>query len=149
MAKNTNKLNLPGTIYLNKKRWWWKVQLPGEDIPKAYPLKPVGAKFATTDRNVAIECAKTIWAKAIFDSDQENDGHINNIAELSQAYLCYAKHYYTCGNGHEVSQIEYALRPMINHFASLPIEKFGPLKLKEVREYMRRNIILPKNWAYD
>ena len=35
---------LPGTIYLNKNRYWWKVQLPGEDRPVARPVKPVGAK---------------------------------------------------------------------------------------------------------
>ena len=139
MAKNTKKLNLPGTIYRNKKRWWWKVQLPKEDKPKARPLKPVGAKFATTDRNVAIECAKDIWAKAIFDSDQVTGSHISNIAELAQAYLHYVKNYYTCSNGHEAEQIEYALRPVINYFASLPIDEFGPLKLKEVREYMIKN----------
>ncbi len=38
--------DLPGTIYLNKKRYWWKVRLPGEEKSKARPLTPVGRRYA-------------------------------------------------------------------------------------------------------
>ena len=64
MAKKTTaaKTSVPGTIYLNKKRYWWKVQLPGEATPKARPLKPVGAKFATTDYSVACQVAGNLCA---------------------------------------------------------------------------------------
>ncbi len=34
---------VPGTVYLNKNRYWWKVKLPGEPKIKARPLRPVGA----------------------------------------------------------------------------------------------------------
>jgi hypothetical protein len=46
MAKQHNN-GVPGNIYLNKKRWWWKVRLPGEDKPKARPLIPEGGTIAT------------------------------------------------------------------------------------------------------
>ena len=59
MARKTRNqkrsADLPGTIYLNKNRWWWKVQLPGEDKIKARPLKPIGSRYATTDYAVAVE----------------------------------------------------------------------------------------------
>jgi len=139
MAKNTKKFNLPGTIYLNKNRWWWKVQLPGEDKPKALPLKPVGSKFATTDRNIAVECAKAIWAKAIFKSEQKHNGDINSIAELVKAYLDYTKEYYIDAEGiptGEYNHIRYSLNPLIDCFATLAIDEFGPLKLEYVRQHM-------------
>ena len=60
---------LGGTIYLNKSRYWWKVQLPGEEKAKARPLKSVGSKFATNDCNVAIEVAKMIWEQAVFSTE--------------------------------------------------------------------------------
>lgn len=139
MAKNTKKLNLPGTIYLNKKRWWWKVQLPGEDKPKAHPLKPVGAKFATIDKNVAIECARFLLAKAIFESEQKISSRVDTIAALAKIYLEHTDNYYVDVNGlptGESRQIRYSLKPLVDNFAALPIDEFGPLKLMEVREYM-------------
>ncbi len=44
MARKTTKAknSVPGTIYLNKKRYWWKVQLPGEarlNIGYALPFR--------------------------------------------------------------------------------------------------------------
>ncbi|MHC4334567.1 MAG: hypothetical protein ACYSUV_12580 [Planctomycetota bacterium] len=55
MAIKSRKTRLPGSIYQNKNRWWWKIKLPGEEKMRARPLRPVGPKFATTDRNVAQE----------------------------------------------------------------------------------------------
>ena len=37
MAK-AKKSNLPGSIYKNGRRWWWKVRLPGEEKTAARPL---------------------------------------------------------------------------------------------------------------
>jgi hypothetical protein len=78
--------HIPGTIYLNKNRYWWKVQLPGEDTPKARPLKPVGSQYATTDRLAAIECAKTILQNHLFQKEIPVQGEIRTISELVRAY---------------------------------------------------------------
>ena len=82
MAKN-RKHNLPGTIYKNKNRWWWKVKLPGEDKSKARPLKPVGSSMATKDYNVAVECAKMMLSQTVFKTQQKSNGLASTIAELA------------------------------------------------------------------
>ena len=86
-----NKSKLPGTIYLNKNRYWWKVQLPGEEKIKARPLKPIGSKFATTDINVAVEIAKNLYETAIYNAGSQGQDAFNQpidtIAALSKAYL--------------------------------------------------------------
>lgn len=57
--------HLPGSLYQRNRRWWWKVQLPGEDKPKARPLKPIGSRYAMTDYAVVAECAKHGTAKRL------------------------------------------------------------------------------------
>ena len=59
-TKKTIRTALPGSIYLNRNRYWWKVQLPGETKAKARPLRVIGSKFATTDYSVAVEVASNI-----------------------------------------------------------------------------------------
>lgn len=90
MHRNTktvhDKNSLPGTIYARNGRYWWKVQLPGEDKPIARPLKNIGAKFATTDRLAAIECAKTILQKHLYQNQIPVQGEIRTIADLARAY---------------------------------------------------------------
>jgi hypothetical protein len=66
MAKKSKQVKLPGTIYLNKNRYWWKVQLPGEAKTKARSLKPVGAKYATKDIGVAREVAANMLHQAMY-----------------------------------------------------------------------------------
>ena len=138
-GKKTTNSSLPGSIYLNKNRYWWKVQLPGEPSPKARPLTPVGARYATTDYSVAIEVAKALLEKHLFETEQNCKGEIINIASLVRAYLEYAKEYYVDSEGNptkEPGNIRYSVRPLVDMFANLPIEEFGPLRLKEVREKM-------------
>ncbi len=71
MAKTNSKqerFNLPGTIYTRNGRYWWKVQLPGEDKQVARPLKNIGAKFATTDYSSAVELAKNLYQQSIYSN---------------------------------------------------------------------------------
>lgn len=140
MARITHsrKVKLPGSIYKNKNRWWWSVKLPAEDKIRARPLKPVGARFATTDRNVAEEVAREMWQRALFQSNSPTTD-TSNIAGLVRAYLKYAEGYYR-GPDHkptrEPENIRYAVMPLVEHCPALPAEEFGPLKLKEVRKEM-------------
>ncbi|MHC4741060.1 MAG: tyrosine-type recombinase/integrase [Planctomycetota bacterium] len=129
---------IPGTIYLNKNRWWWKVKLPGEDKPIARPLRPIGSKYATTDRSVADEVARQMWDRAVFQSERPAKD-VHTAAELVQAYLEYAKDYYRRPDGkttREPENIRYAVVLLVEHCPTLPAEEFGPLKLKYVRELM-------------
>ncbi|MHC4431815.1 MAG: hypothetical protein ACYTBS_08245, partial [Planctomycetota bacterium] len=81
--RSPKEAKLPGTIYLNKNRYWWKVKLPGEAKIKARPLRPVGAKFATKDIGVARELATNLLHQALFYSQTEGclqcDGSVMSI----------------------------------------------------------------------
>lgn len=137
--KNVGNCNLPGSIYLNKNRYWWKVQLPGETAAKARPLKPIGAKFATTDHSIAVEAAKGMLEKHLFETCQKSQEEILGIASLVRAYMDYANGYYVDSEGNPTSEpvsIKYALKPLVELFPNLPIEEFGPLRLKEVCQKM-------------
>ena len=59
--------DLPGSLYQRNGRYWWKVQLPGDEKQKARPLKPIGSRYATSNYDVACEVARNLWeAKRYF-----------------------------------------------------------------------------------
>ena len=65
MVKAPARVTLPGSLYQKNGRWWWKVDLPGEDKPKARALKPNGSRCATTDYQEAEEVAREMWGLAV------------------------------------------------------------------------------------
>ena len=148
MAKKRSKQspsNLPGTLYQRNTRWWWKVQLPGETKPAARPLKPVGARFATTDYAVAVECAKQLLQQHLFKKNIAFQGQVKIIADLVRAYMDFAKSYYVTPAGEptlEIQKITYTLNVLLECFPNLDVDAFGPLRLKEVRERM-----IDKKWC--
>lgn len=147
MSTKKAKHNLPGTIYKNGKRYWWKVKLPGESELKSRPLIPAGSTMATTDFNVATECAKLQFSQAIFQSEQKFVGQITTIAELSKAYLQHVDTYYIDCKGDktlEPYKIRYAIRTFVELFGSVSVEIFGPLKLIQVREELIKQNICRK-----
>jgi integrase len=147
MARNKRKqpANLPGAIYLNKNRYWWKVRLPGETKIKARPLKPIGSRYATSDYAVAVECAKQLLAEHLFQKDVPLQGDVRIIPDLVRAYMTFAKEYYVGPEGsctREPTDIKYAMQVLLNCFPALPVDEFGPLRLKAVREAM-----IDKKWC--
>jgi len=128
---------VPGTIYLNGRRYWWKVRLPGEDRPRARPLKPMGAQYATKDKAVALQVARRLWRRAVAEAGSVH--RPNTIAELVAAYTEHARIYYKPKPGAEWQEghrISAATTPLIERYGTLPPEDFGPLALKEVRQAM-------------
>ena len=137
--------DLPGTIYLNKNRYWWKVRLPGEEKTKARPLKPVGSRYATTDHAVAVECARQMLQQHLFQNDIPFQGEVHSIPDLVRAYMVFAKVYYVDSMGEatiEIDNIRYTMKVLLGCFPALGVEEFGPLRLKEVQEAM-----IDKNWC--
>ncbi|MHC5214192.1 MAG: tyrosine-type recombinase/integrase, partial [Planctomycetota bacterium] len=137
--------NLPGSLYQRNRRWWWKVQLPGEKKPKAIPLKPVGSRYATTDYAVAVECAKQLLQEHLFQKDVPMLGDVKIIPDLVRAYMAFANSYYVDPNGkptQEPKDIRYTMKMLLDCFPALPVDEFGPLRLKAVREAM-----IEKNWC--
>ena len=148
MAKKRPKhssANLPGSLYQRNGRWWWKVQLPGEEKTNARPLKPIGSRYATTDYAVAAECAKHLLQEHLFQKDIPMQGDVHTIPDLVRAYMTFAKEYYVDPLGkptQEPKDIRYTMKVLLDCFPALPVDEFGPLRLKEVREAM-----IEKNWC--
>lgn len=57
---------VPGCIFINNGRYWWRIRLPGETKKKARPLVPDGASYATNDPGVAEQVARDMYARAVF-----------------------------------------------------------------------------------
>ena len=132
---------VPGTLYSRNGRWWWKVQMPGEDKLTSRPLKPVGSRWATTDRNVALELAVQLWQSAVYSASlNPNQATVTHLASLAAAYFSYADGYYV--HSREASDIRCSIKPLLELFSTLPVEEFGPLRLLEVREQM-----IQLNWS--
>lgn len=65
MSNRPPRATLPGEMYQENGRWWWKVRLPGEPRVRARALKPEGARFAAKSRKVAERVACEMWFLAI------------------------------------------------------------------------------------
>ncbi len=148
MAKKQRKrssANLPGSLYQRNGRWWWKVQLPGEEKIKARPLKPIGSRYATTDYAVATECAKHLLQQYLFQKDVPLQGEVRIIPDLVRAYTAFADAYYVDPHGEptkEPKDIRYTMKVLLDCFSALAVDEFGPLRLKTVREAM-----IDKKWC--
>lgn len=144
----TEDKTLPGTIYKNGKRYWWVVKLPGETKRKARPLRPAGARFATTDPGVAEQVAREMYERAKFDLEHV-DPSDKTIAGICRQYLQYAQdHYIDPDDGQptgEVLKIKAALSHLLDFCPELPAEDFGPVKLMELREHMINQTKVGKN----
>ena len=123
---------LPGSIYLNNGRYWWRVILPGNDKRQAIPLKPTGSVHATQEYAVAVKVAENILSQAIFHrTPRKFDG---KVAGLVQAYLNHCRSHYRKSN--EPRNIESGLSLLVKRYGNEQVEDFGPLKLKAVRDKM-------------
>ena len=139
MAKNTNIPDVPGCIYLNKNRYWWRVKLPGQDNYTAMPLKPVGSKLATTDLNTAKEIARNRWEQAIYSGHNKQIESCDTIGSLAAAYFQYIEIYYRRADGGttgESERIRWGIKTFLEMYAALKCEEFGPLKLEKVRDQL-------------
>ncbi|MBN2129229.1 MAG: CHAD domain-containing protein [Sedimentisphaerales bacterium] len=61
MTEESLETTLPGTFYQRGSRWWWRVQLPGEDKPKSRPLRRAGSRETATEKQEAAEIAAEMW----------------------------------------------------------------------------------------
>ena len=62
-----------------------------------------------------------------------------SVKELLLRYMAFAKTYYVDTQGNptqELANMKYALRPVRKLFGDVPVEDFGPLDLKTVRQHM-------------
>jgi hypothetical protein len=65
IQKESPQARLPGKIFCRRGRWWWRAQLPGQAAPRSRALKPEGARYATSDRQLADQIAFAMWQEAL------------------------------------------------------------------------------------
>jgi hypothetical protein len=89
MDESVPRVTLAGRFRRRGKRWWWEVQLPGEDKAKARPLRPAEGKPATDDREMAERIALATWEQALRETAerQVREEADRKIAELQAQFL--------------------------------------------------------------
>jgi hypothetical protein len=95
MDKPLLKVTFPGRIHRRGSRWWWQVQLPGEDKPRTRPLKPRKAKTATDDRVMAEKIAFEMWEQALQETTERRASveAEQKIAKLKAQFLERIQHF--------------------------------------------------------
>ncbi|MBN1456569.1 MAG: site-specific integrase [Sedimentisphaerales bacterium] len=139
MAK---KAKVAGSVYQRNGRWYWRVKLPNSQQFSVFPLKAPGSKYAYKgDKAVAIEIARNMWQKFLFDAKPANDmaSFDGKIAGVVKAYMVHANEVFRKVDGTPTvypNEIRETMRPLIEFCGDLSVEEFGPRKLKALRKYM-------------
>jgi len=79
---------IPGTLVKQSGRYYWTVTLPGTEKRKTIALRSRGARFATTDKAVALDLAATLWASLVAESAKASiePADVRTVADLAAAY---------------------------------------------------------------
>ena len=132
------KNQLPGSFYQKGAGWYWDVRLPDETKHKPRALIEPGGDRATEDRELAQEIARELYVAAKRRADGGSavawDGTIGNLAKL---YLEHCQKSYRKPDGTPTTtarNIGHALKPLLEQYAKMSADAFGPLRLKEVRQ---------------
>jgi integrase len=125
---------LPGTIYLNGSRYWWRVKLPGTFKMVQIRLKFKGGKFATRNLKDAEMLAAEIWQ----DHIQKQKWQKNWDGKLVTLILMYNRRNenYYLPPSNEAKEILNALNPLAHLYPDRMADDFTPLDLKQYREYL-------------
>ena len=133
MAKKTIQ-KLPGTFFCNHGRWWWQVKLLGDEKRRNIPLKPVGAKYATRDRQTADAIAAEMYAAAIFKSRPGPSGDApDTIATLAKEYFHELQHGDERGAKKAIDVATTTLRALVRMHGTTQVEDFTPSDLRAFR----------------
>ncbi|MCE5277147.1 MAG: site-specific integrase [Planctomycetaceae bacterium] len=133
------RLTVPGSIYLNGRRYWWRVRLPGQPSHVARPLVADGARFATTDRAAAVEIARSMYAAALARVDPEKIDARATVETALAAYQTYADQYYRAADGTPTGaadNVKNAIAHALEHFRTLPVADFDATALEAIRDRM-------------
>ena len=128
---------VPGCVYLNGSRYWWKVKLPGTLTFSRMPLIPTGATFATNDREVAVRIAKVIWEEAR-EKALPRTGEARPATTIRDLHSLYRRRLMERFGEDSTNpkNIEYAIGLVSTMFGVEVVGEFGPLKLQAVRTEM-------------
>ncbi len=117
--------SLPGTLWINRGRWSWKVKLPGEEKRKTIALRKPGQREALSagkDRSLAESVAWRIWEQASQIKSSQDGATLDNVAG---AFGQWASTYYRRADGtptREADNCEIALRALRSPYGHKPID---------------------------
>jgi len=109
---------LPGTLWLNRGRWNWRVRLPGTARRGNYPLRMPGQNLALPEakgKSLAESIAWRMWEKASRGAISSQDGDPITIDEACARFLRWGETYYRHADGtptRETTNCEIALRSL-------------------------------------
>ncbi|NLX60448.1 MAG: site-specific integrase [Phycisphaerae bacterium] len=122
----------PGCIYKNRDRWWWKVRLPGESAITARPLKPEGARYATTDRRLAEQVAREMYRRAIHQAEAKHEGRPVTVADLAAHYNAHMTRKHPSGT--QAAEARLAMAALADAFGTRIPDDLTPADLTALRE---------------
>lgn len=118
---------LPGTLWVNRGRWNWKVRLPGDDKRKNYPLRQHGSDVALAEskgKDVAESIAWRMWEDASKEAVQ-SQGSGKTLDQVCALFLTHAETYYRRADGsqtREAVNCELALRSLRGLYGRRPVD---------------------------
>jgi len=130
---------LPGTLWVNRGRWNWRVKLPGEAKRKNFPLRLPGAKDALPEhrgRDLAMSLAWKMWKKSNRNAGAHDGPRAYTLAEVAGRFYEWADIYYRRADGsrtREGNNCEVALRSLVARFGSESLDNIGYSSLIEAR----------------
>jgi len=136
---STHVPELPGTLWVNRGRWNWRVRLPGEKKRRNFPLRLSGAKLALPEergRDLAVSLAWRQWEKVTREHDAEQPA-APTLDSVAGQFCAWARTYYRRADGSltgESDNCEYALRPLRAKLGDESIDNVGYASLLQVRD---------------
>ena len=133
---------LPGTLWINRGRWNWRVKLPGETKRKNYPLYWNGQKVALAEakgRDLAESLAWRIWERATKGATVSALEAIHTLDSVIGEFLSWADTYYRRADGtptREAENCEYALRDLRAHCGKKGIDDVVYEDILQTREIL-------------
>jgi hypothetical protein len=98
---------LPGTLWLNRGRWNWRVRLPGTASRSNYPLRLAGHGVALPEakgRGLAESLAWRMWEKASRGAKGDPHGACLTLDAVCGLFQVWASSYYRRADGSETRE---------------------------------------------
>lgn len=136
--------NLPGTLWINRGRWNWRVTLPGEDRRRNYPLRLPKQKLALPEErgsDLAESIAWRIWEKATKASAPHDNGM--TLDQVVARFLAWAESAYRRTDGtptREIVNCEIALRSLRAMHGAEPIDNVGYEHILAARDALENTV---------
>ena len=130
---------LPGTLWINRGRWNWRVRLPGAKARTNHPLRIPRQRLALSaskPRSLAESLAWRIWEQAS-KAAAATSGKAVTVDEACARFLVHAQTYYRRLDGsptREAANCEIALRSLRRRFGARDLNELTAADLLSARD---------------